>query len=384
MSENGLPWRALLALTLVVLLGCLTEVLPAGLLIGMSEDLRVSPSAAGQLVTGYALTTAVTAIPLTALTSRLPRKPVLVALVLGFVLTNLVIAVAPGYGLVLGARVVSGAVTGVMWSLVAVYAMRLAPPGQAGRALAVAMAGTPIGFAAGVPAGTVLGELVGWRWSFAVMAAIAVPLLCWIVLAVPAVTAEPGRTTRSALPMLRLTLLMVFVYSLGHNVLYTYVGPVLARLAQERFLSTALLVFGTAAVCGILAVGSTLDRNPRAVLAWCPLLTAAGMVLLALSDDITTTLVACAVWGLAFGGAPTAFQALTALIAGRDADRAQSLTIAAWNGAVAGGAAVGGVVLDTAAPALTWTAAALMAVPFWAATRLPAGQAARPARRAPA
>lgn len=371
MSHNTLPWRALLALTLTVLLGCLTEVLPAGLLLGMSEDLGVSPSAAGQLVTVYAVTTAVTAIPLTAMTSRLPRKRVLVALVLGFVVTNLVIAVSPGYGMILGARVISGAITGVMWSLVAVYAMRIAPPGQTGRALAIAMAGTPVGFALGVPTGTALGDLVGWRWSFAGMAAIAVVLLGWILLVVPAVTTEPARPTRDALPMLRPILVMVFVYSLGHNLLYTYVGPVLARLAQERLLSTALLVFGAAAVCGILAVGSTLDRNPRAVLGWCPLLTAAGIVLLALSDDIATTLVACAVWGLAFGGAPTAFQSVTAMIAGQDADRAQSLTIAAWNGAVAGGAAVGGVVLDTAAPALTWTAAALVVVPFWVATRLP-------------
>ncbi|MCX2954765.1 MFS transporter [Lentzea sp. NEAU-D7] len=372
MSQNRLPWRALLALTLTVLLGCLTEVLPAGLLLAMSEDLRVSPSAAGQLVTVYAVTTAATAVPLTALTSRLPRKHVLVALVLGFIATNLVIALSPGYGVVLCARVASGAITGVMWSLVAVYAMRIAPPRQAGRALAVAMAGTPVGFAVGVPAGTALGDLVGWRWSFAAMGLIAVPLLCWILTVLPAITTEPVRTTRAALPMLRPVLVMVFVYSLGHNVLYTYLGPALARLAQEELLSTALLVFGVAAVCGILAVGSTMDRSPRAVLGWCPLLTASGIVVFAVSDDAATTLMGCAVWGLAFGGAPTAFQSVTALVAGRDADRAQSLTIAAWNGAVAGGAAVGGVVLDTAAPALTWTAAALMAVPFWMATRLPA------------
>lgn len=381
MSQNTLPWRALLALTLTVVLGCLTEVLPAGLLLAMSEDLRVSPSSAGQLVTVYAITTAATAVPLTALTSRLPRKRVLLALVSGFVVTNLVIALSPGYGVILCARVASGAITGVMWSLVAVYAMRIAPPGQAGRALAVAMAGTPVGFAVGVPAGTALGDLVGWRWSFAAMGLIAVPLLCWIMAAVPVITTEPVLTTRTALPMLRPVLVMVFVYSFGHNVLYTYLGPALARLGQERLLSAALLVFGGAAVCGILAVGSTMDRNPRAVLGWCPLLTASGIVVLAVSDAAATTLVACAVWGLAFGGAPTAFQSVTALIAGRDADRAQSLTIAAWNGAVAGGAAVGGVVLDTAAPALTWTAAALMAVPFWVATRLPAGTGSAAAAR---
>ncbi|ONI78158.1 MFS transporter [Actinosynnema sp. ALI-1.44] len=371
-----MPLRALLAFTLTVLLGCLTEVLPAGLLLGMSEDLGVSPSTTGQLVTVYAVTTAVTAIPLTALTSRLPRKRVLVALVLGFVVTNLVIAVSPWYSVIMGARVVSGAVTGVMWSLVAVYAMRIAPPALAGRALAVAMAGTPVGFAAGVPAATALGELVGWRWSFAAMALIAVPLLFWILVVVPPIqvtTAGSGRTTPASSPWagMRPVLLIVFAYSLGHNVLYTYLGPALARLGRENLVSTALLAFGAAAVCGIVVVGSALDRYPRAVLAWCPALTAAGIVSLALSDDAGPILLASALWGLAFGGAPTAFQAVTALVAGRSADRAQSLTIAAWNGAVAAGAALGGVVLNHAAPALPWTAAVLLAVPILTAVRLP-------------
>ncbi|ALG15034.1 MFS transporter [Kibdelosporangium phytohabitans] len=365
-----MPLRALLALTLTVLLGCLTEVLPAGLLLGMSEDLGVSPSTTGQLVTVYAITTAITAIPLTAVTSRSPRKRVLVALVLGFVVTNVVIAVSPWYEVILGARVVSGAVTGVMWSLVAVYAMRIAPPALAGRALAVAMAGTPVGFAAGVPAGTVLGDLVGWRWSFAAMAVIAVPLLFWVLAVVPAVAAEPTGAVRTAVPAMRPVLVMVFVYSLGHNVLYTYLGPVLARIGRETLLSTVLLAFGAAAVCGIAAVGSALDRYPRAVLCGCSALTACGIALLALSGSVVTVLLACVLWGLAFGGAPTAFQAVTALVAGRHADRAQSLTIAAWNGAVAGGAASGGVILDHFAPALPWTAAALLAVPLLAAMKL--------------
>ncbi|WP_181777347.1 MFS transporter, partial [Amycolatopsis pittospori] len=144
-----LPLPALLALTTTVFLGCLTEVLPAGLLLGMSADLGVSPSATGQLVTVYAITTALTAIPLTTMTLRVPRKRLLLALIAGFLLTNLVIAMSSWFPLILATRIVSGALTGVMWSLVAGYAMRLAPPGLTGRALAVAMAGTPLGFALG-------------------------------------------------------------------------------------------------------------------------------------------------------------------------------------------------------------------------------------------
>lgn len=378
-----LPLPALLALTTTVFLGCLTEVLPAGLLLGMSEDLGVSPSATGQLVTVYAITTALTAIPLTTATLRVPRKGLLLALITGFLLTNLLIAVSSEFPLILAARVVSGAITGVMWSLVAGYAMRLAPPGLTGRALAVAMAGTPLGFALGVPAGTALGELADWRWAFAVMAMVTVPLLVWVLVVVPAVPAEPAGPTRPLpalrLPGMRPLLATVALFSLGHNVAYTYIGPILAGLDSVRTLGMALLVFGCATVGGLVLVGATLDRHPRAVLALCTAATAAAIVLMGLSDGVQgMVLAAAALWGLAFGGAPTAFQAVTAVIAGPTADAAQSLTIAAWNGAVAGGALIGGLLLPLGTHLLPWSAAFVLLLPLLFSRRVaPSAHASR-------
>ncbi|MGW4131868.1 MFS transporter [Amycolatopsis japonica] len=364
-----LPLPALLALTTTVFLGCLTEVLPAGLLLGMSEDLGVSPSATGQLVTVYAITTALTAIPLTGATLRVPRKRLLLTLIFGFLATNLVIAVSSSYPLILATRVVSGALTGVMWSLVAGYAMRLAPLGLTGRALAVAMSGTPIGFALGVPAGTALGEFADWRWAFAAMALISVPLLAWVSVAVPAVPAERTKVTRplaaSRLPGMRPVLATVALFSLGHNVAYTYIGPVLTGLDAAPMLGAVLLVFGCATVGGLIAAGSALDSRPRAVLVSCSAVTAAAIVLLGVSDGVHgLVLAAAALWGLGFGGAPTAFQAVTALLAGPTADAAQSLTIAAWNGAVAGGALVGGLLLPLGTSSLPWCAAVLILAPL--------------------
>jgi predicted MFS family arabinose efflux permease len=358
---------ALLALTTTVFLGCLTEVLPAGLLLGMSADLGVSPSTTGQLVTVYAITTALTAIPLTTATLRVPRKALLLALIAGFLMTNALIAVLSWYPLILVTRLASGALTGVMWSLVAGYAMRIAPPGRAGRALAVAMSGTPAGFALGVPAGTALGELADWRWAFAAMALTTLPLLVWVAAVVPAFpggTAAPTSPLSAlGLPGMSAVLVIVLTFSLGHNVMYTYIGPVLARLGQADLLGSALLVFGVATVAGLLAVGLALDRRPRTVLALCAAFTATGIALVGLGDT-AAVLMASALWGGAFGGAPTAFQAVTALIAGPTADAAQSLTIAAWNGAVAAGALFGGLLLRADALTLPWTAAALAALPL--------------------
>ncbi|MYW89686.1 MFS transporter [Amycolatopsis rubida] len=368
-GRTALPLPALLALAASVFLGCLTEIVPAGILLPAAADLGVSPAAAGQLVTVYAITTALTALPLTAASARMPRRKLLLLLVAGFVATNLAIALSPWFALVLAARVASGALTGILWSLVANYAMRLVPAERSGRALAVAMAGTPIGFALGVPAGAALGELVGWRWVFAGMALVAVPLLWWIVAVVPPLPGEePG--TRSSLravvrtPGIRPLFLLVIAFSLAHNMFYTYLGPFYAGRGHLALLSAGLLLFGTATVAGLWLVGLALDRHPRVVLTCCAAVTAACFGILVFGGrEPVLLLAACALWGLAFGGAPTSFQAVTAVLAGRRADIAQSLTIASWNGAVAGGALIGGVLLGTAPGALPWTAIALMVVP---------------------
>lgn len=371
--STGLPPRvlpALLALATAVFLGCLTEVVPAGILLPAAADLGVSPAAAGQLVTVYAITTAVTALPLTTMSARMPRRKLLVVLVGGFVVTNLVVALSPWFALVLVARVVSGALTGILWSLVANYAMRLVPSERSGRALAIAMAGTPVGFALGVPIGSALGELVGWRWVFAGMALTALPLLWWITTVVPPLPGEePGTRTplRTVLrtPGLRPLLLLVVAFSLAHNIFYTYLGPFYADHGHAGLLSTGLLLFGAATVAGLWLVGLTLDRHPRAVLLCCAAVAACCLLVLTVGGRETVPLLAAStLWGLAFGGAPTSFQAITARLAGRRADTAQSLTIASWNAAVAGGALSGGILLDTAPGALPWTAIALMTVPI--------------------
>lgn len=368
-ARTALPLPALLALAASVFLGCLTEIVPAGILLPAAADLGVSPAAAGQLVTVYAITTALTALPLTAASARMPRRKLLLLLVAGFVVTNLAIALSPWFALVLAARVASGALTGILWSLVANYAMRLVPAERAGRALAVAMAGTPVAFAFGVPAGAALGGLVGWRWVFAGMALVAVPLLWWIVAVVPPLPGEePGARTslRAALrtPGLRPLLLLVIAFSLAHNIFYTYLGPFYADRGHLPLLSAGLLLFGTATVAGLWLVGLALDRHPRAVLTCCAAVTVCCFGILVFGGrEPVLLLAACALWGLAFGGAPTSFQAVTAVLAGRRADIAQSLTIASWNGAVAGGALTGGVLLGTGA--LPWTAIALMVVPVF-------------------
>lgn len=138
-----LPWSALLALGTAVFITSLTETLPAGVLPQMTSSLGVSSGAAGQAVTMYAAGTALTAIPLAAATAGIRRKPLLLGATTVFLIANTLTAAAPGYAVLLIARFLAGVAAGLAWAILAGYARRIAPPGQEGRAIAIAMTGIP-------------------------------------------------------------------------------------------------------------------------------------------------------------------------------------------------------------------------------------------------
>ncbi|GLU91383.1 MFS transporter [Agromyces sp. NBRC 114283] len=368
-SGRRLPYNGLLALAAIVFTGVVTEIMPAGLLPLMSAELGVSESQIGSLVAVYALTTAVTAIPLTALTRGIPRKPLLLALVAGFVLVNAVTALAGDYLTILVARVVGGMLAGLLWAMAAGYAMRMVPPAHSGRALSVAMVGTPLAFAFGLPIATSLGTALGWRAAFALMAALAAGLAIWALLALPAFRGEraaerPGLRQVLRLPGLAAVLATTAAFVLAHNVAYTYIAPLTVASGVAAHLDLALLLFGGFAVAGVLTAGALVDRHLRAMVLISSAALGVAMVAIGLAAaQPVVVLIAIALWGLAYGGAPTLLQAAPARIAGEAADVAQSMVVASWNGSIAIGALLGGLALDTLGiGSLPWLALGLVAV----------------------
>jgi predicted MFS family arabinose efflux permease len=163
----------------------LTETLPAGLLPQIGEGLGVSEAFAGQLVTLYALGSLLAAIPLTAATRGWRRKPVLLLCITGFLVFNSITALSSNYTLTLVVRFLAGVCAGVLWGMAAGYARRMVPDALKGRAMAVAMVGAPLAMALGVPAGTFLGVLVGWRSVFVIMSLLTVLLIAWVLWKLP-------------------------------------------------------------------------------------------------------------------------------------------------------------------------------------------------------
>ena len=157
---------ALAALTVATLCISTTENLPSGLLPQMSAGLGVSLFAAGQLVTAYALTVLLCTLPLTHVTRRIARRPLLIGLMALFTLANLGSALAPDYGLLLASRIVTALVHALFWAVVTVVAAGLFAPAVRGRVLAVVNGAASFALVAGVPAGTWIGQEAGWRAAF--------------------------------------------------------------------------------------------------------------------------------------------------------------------------------------------------------------------------
>jgi predicted MFS family arabinose efflux permease len=351
-QAGRLPLAALLALALAGFITILTEALPAGLLPQISAQLQISEALAGQWVTIYALGSLAAAIPLTVATQGMRRRPLLLAAIAGFVVANSVTTFSSSYALTMVARLLAGVSAGLLWALLAGYAARMVPDALKGRAIAVAMVGTPLALSLGVPAGTLLGNLVGWRWCFGLMSLLALLLMAWVRLKVPDF---PGQAVGKRLPLrqvlvlpgIRAVLWLVLTFVLAHNILYTYIAPYLARAGMAQRTDGVLLVFGVASLLGIWGVGLLIDRHLHRLTLGSTLLFAVAAIALGVAaDQPAAVYAAVAAWGLAFGGAATLFQTALAKAAGEAADVAQSMLVTAWNLAIAGGGIAGGLLLD--------------------------------------
>lgn len=370
-SSERLPIGALLALAMTGFICIVTETLPAGLLPLISEGLAISPAMAGQMVTAYALGSVLAVIPMTIATRGWRRRNVLLLTIIGFLLFNSITALSSHYGVTLAARFFAGVAAGLAWSLLAGYARRMVAPHQQGRALALAMVGTPIALSLGVPLGTWLGGLMGWRTTFGLMSALTLGLIVWVLVKVPDYPPQAAHQRLSlgkvlTTPGVRPVLAVVISWMLAHNILYTYIAPFVAQAGLAQRVDGVLLVFGLAALAGIWLTARLVEPMLRKTVLISLATFAVVSVVFGVVGNLPEVIyIGVAVWGLSFGGAATLLQTALADAAGDGADVALSLNVVAWNSAIAASGIVGGVLLETwGVASFPWAMLLLIALSF--------------------
>jgi predicted MFS family arabinose efflux permease len=336
------------------------ETLPVGLLPQMAAGLHVRDGAIGLLVTIYAAVAGLTAIPLTALTSQRSRRQVVVSAASILALSQLVMAVSPNYGMLLGARVVCAFAHGVFWSVVAPVAARLVAPERTGHAIAIAFTGNSLALVLGTPLTTGLGDLLGWRAATALVGIVAAlsALAMWIALPLLPSEVLTGtvRSRLAAIPsaLRSRSLIAVSVVTallvVGHFTAYTYISNLARSDAGLTGLGIAavLLAYGIAGVGGLGLIGWVSDLRPRLAAAMCAIgLTLALAGLLAIGHGSAGfTIGSIVVWGAAFTALPVCLQSAVLHVAPRSADTASALYVVAFQIGIGGGALVGSVLVD--------------------------------------
>ncbi|MGF7174025.1 MFS transporter [Azospirillum doebereinerae] len=349
-----------------------TEFVIMGLLPDVARSLSVSVPEAGYLVSGYAMGVVVGA-PLVAMaTARLPRKTALLALMLIFIVGNVGCALAPGYWLLMAARVLTAFAHGAFFGISAVVASDLVPRHQRTQAVALVFSGLTIANILGVPLGTALGQAAGWRSTF--VAVVAIGVVAWLAILRFVPAGMPGssgglvsefralKRWSVLLPMLISTLCSVSLF-----VVFTYIAPLLEHVSglTPQGVTGALLVFGVGLTLGNLVGGRFADRGAMATIVTSLIAVVAVLVLFVFTSRSAVPAIATlAVWGALAFALVSPLQMWVVDAATDAPNLASTLNQGAFNLGNALGAWVGGVALNAgiAYGALPWVGAGFAAL----------------------
>lgn len=351
---------ALLALTLSAFAIGTTEFVIVGLLPTIAADLGVNLPSAGLLVSLYALGVAVGAPVLTALTGKIPRKTLLLSLMVLFTLGNLLAWKSPGYETLVIARILTGLAHGVFFSIGSTIATSLVPKDKAASAIAIMFTGLTVALVTGVPLGTFIGQHFGWRETFLAVSALGLVAFIGSLLYVPSNIAhsKPASLLQQVQVLGQPRLLLVYAMTAvgygGSFIAFTYLAPILQQVSgfSAGAVGVVMLVYGVSVAFGNIWGGKLADKKgPVSALKLIFLLLAAVLLLLTFTaPHPVLVVITVLLWGAVAFGNVAGLQVYVVQQAEhftpRAVDVASGLNIAAFNLGIAGGAWGGGLIVE--------------------------------------
>ena len=345
MNAPAPRWPAVFAVTVGIFAIVTLEILPIGLLTPIADGFGVSAGTAGWTMTVPGFVAAVAAPVVTVAAGRLDRRWLLGGLLVLLAAAGFLTAAAPAFWVLLAGRFLVGIVIGGFWSIGAGLAPRLVGTAAAARATSVIFAAVPLGSVLGVPLGTLVGQLAGWRTAFLLLGVLSLGTAAALVLLTPPL--PPGEATRlNVLSGLlrrrgvRSGLLVTFLVVLAHFGTYTYVTPLLRDVVRPEVLSGYLLAYGAAGIAGTFLAG-----RHRGGFALAAVVIAVSVFALPHTGPIGALVVLVA-WGMAYGAVPVCSQAWFARAAPDAPEAATVLFTSSFQATLSAGALAGGFVVD--------------------------------------
>lgn len=329
------------------------ELMIVGILNPIADSLRVTVGTAGQLVTGYALGIAIGSPILTGLTSKLGRKALIAIALAVYVLSSVSVLLTTSYDVFLIARILSGAMHGMIIGSSFSIATRVVPVQKRGQAIGIVFGGLSVATVLGVPLGTLAGQLLGWQAAFVAVVIMGIMALAGLLLFLPHTKNDSSLSIKDQSRAvftagIIVTLLTGLLIMGGQFTMLTYLEPFLTAITHIHggVVSAFLFVYGTACAVGTLVGGRLADKNAgKTIVIANALLIGIFILLHVLGAHSLLVALLLLTWGFVGFGLVPSYQLNVIGLAGRGANLASTLGVSAVNVGVAVGAAVGGTAI---------------------------------------
>ena len=347
-AEKNQYWR-------VVIMACAafifntTEFVPVALLTDIGQSFDMQSSDVGLMMTVYAWTVMIMSLPAMLATGDMERKGLLLKLFVIFIIGHIISVIAWNYWILLIARMCIAVAHSLFWAITASLVMRVAPRNKKTQAIGMLAIGTSLATILGLPLGRLIGQLVGWRITFAIIAALALVVMVFIMRLLPNLPSKNAGSL-SSLPILAKRPLLIGLYATtviivsAHFTAYTYIEPFMVQIGEldPNLATIILLVFGVSGITASVIFNRLYRFGPTQFISTAMILLAVSLAFMLVSASYTATMFTLAfIWGIGISCIGLALQMRVLQLAPDATDVASAIYSGIFNAGIGAGALFG-------------------------------------------
>ncbi len=331
-----------------------TEFIPVALLTDIATSFQMSVSEVGLMITVYAWIVSLLSLPCMLLTSKMERKSLLIKLFMVFIASHILSACAWNYWILLISRAGIALTHSVFWSITASLVLRVAPKNKKTQALGLFSMGTALAMVLGLPLGRIIGQWLGWRTTFAIIASIATMVMIIIAYILPNIPSKNSGSLSSLPSLLRRPMLIgVYIFTIiiisAHFTAYSYIEPFMIQINQvsANTATAVLLIFGLSGIVASVLFGRLYRCGPiQFLLTMVIVLTLSLLLIHVFSQSTLAMFILVFIWGVGISAMSLSMQMRVLQIAPDATDVATSIYSGIYNIGIGGGALIGNQVMQ--------------------------------------